>query len=305
VSGGPRLFDEAALEEAARHGSESHFRWLALSADPEAVALREALQRCYDLADSKRQLLRTALMHERWGQHIGALAHLLALGLLAAQGWRVHNEPGFGRQSPDILATRGAPVAGGVEGDDGRGDSQARLLVEVRAITGAGSFPWEHRRESGRTLAHDPAKEQLVLDTVAKVLSRKAETYRPLVEQLGIPFVICIYEDKDNELSRLARELAFGRALGERGDDDPRDPEGGVFSDRAQLGHVSALVVLRRLDTPGGQLLLAGDLIENPSAAAPLPTDALPLLRAYRIDVTRTPPRMRFTTRATQPFSPG
>ena len=283
-----RLFDEAAREAAARQGSDSHYRWLALADDPEAVALREALERCFLLADSKRELLRTALMHERWGQHVGALAHLLTLGLLAAQGWSVQNEPGFGSQSPDILATRGAD-----------GAAAERLLVEVRAITGAGSFPWERRRESGRTLAHDPAKEQLVLDTVAKVLARKAETYEALVSQLRIPFAICIYEDKDSELSRLTRELAFGRS---GGDDDARDPEGGAFSDRARLGHVSGVIVLRRLDTPDGGLLLAGDLIENPFAQAPLPADALPRLRAYRLDAGR-PPRVRFAVAAARPLS--
>lgn len=291
-----RLFDEAAREEAARQGAESHTRWLALSDDPEAVALREALELCFLLADSKRGLLRTALLHERWGQHVGALAHLLTLGLLAAQGWSLQSEPGFGTQSPDILATRGEAGPDGVAAE--------RLLVEVRAITGAGSFPWERRRETGRTLAHDPAKEQLVLDTVAKVLTRKAETYQALVGQLRIPFAICIYEDKDSELSRLTRELAFGRGDGARGgaDDDPRDPEGGAFGDRARLGHVSGVIVLRRLDTPDGGLLLAGDLIENPFAQAPLPADALPRLRAYRLDPASRPPRVRFAT-AARPLS--
>jgi hypothetical protein len=296
-----RLFDEAAREDAARQGADSHSRWLALSDDPEAVALREALEHCFTLADSKRGLLRTALMHERWGQHVGALAHLLTLGLLAAQGWGVQNEPGFGSQSPDILATRGEVRTDGVAAES--------LLVEVRAITGAGSFPWERRRESGRTLAHDPAKEQLVLDTVAKVLTRKAETYQALVGQLRIPFALCIYEDKDSELSRLSRELAFGRGVGggaggaERSDDDARDPEGGVFSDRARLGHVSGVIVLRRLDTPDGGLLLAGDVIENPFARSPLTADALPRLRAYRLDPTSRPPRMRFATAAARPLT--
>jgi hypothetical protein len=290
-----RLFDEAAREEAARQGSDSHYRWLALSDDPEAVALREALERCFRLADSKAGLLRTALLHERWGQHVGALAHLLTLGLLAAQGWSLQNEPGFGSKSPDILATRGA---------DGANGAPEQLLVEVRAITGAGSFPWERRRESGRTLAHDPVKEQLVLDTVAKVLARKAETYQPLVAQLRIPFAICIYEDKDTELSRLTRELAFGRSGGDdAGGDDPRDPEGGAFRDRERLAHVSGVIVLRRLDTPDGGLLLAGDLVENPFAQAPLPDDALPRLRAYRLDAASRPPRMRFATPATRPIT--
>ena len=300
-----RLFDEAAREEAARQGSDSHYRWLALSDDPEAVALREALERCFRLADSKAGLLRTALLHERWGQHVGALAHLLTLGLLAAQGWSLQNEPGFGSKSPDILATRGGGGGGGSgSGADGANGAPEQLLVEVRAITGAGSFPWERRRESGRTLAHDPVKEQLVLDTVAKVLARKAETYQPLVAQLRIPFAICIYEDKDTELSRLTRELAFGRSGGDdAGGDDPRDPEGGAFRDRERLAHVSGVIVLRRLDTPDGGLLLAGDLVENPFAQAPLPDDALPRLRAYRLDTASRPPRMRFGDLSTRPFN--
>ncbi|HZL99394.1 MAG TPA: hypothetical protein VFD43_03995, partial [Planctomycetota bacterium] len=307
------LFDEPAREEASRHAGESQFRWLALSDDPEAVALRAGLQRCFELADSGRSALRGALMHERWGQHVGALAHLLTLGMLAAQDWRVHNEPDFGAKSPDILATRGADAGRGAESGADGGPGAAggaaggeRLLVEVRAITGAGSFPWERRRESGRTLAHDPAKEQVVLDTVAKVLARKAESYRQLVQQLRIPFLICIYEDKDSELSRLVRELGFGRGAGadQRGERaDARDPEGGAFADRAGLGHLSGVIVLRRLDTPDGRLLLAGDLIENPGAEVPLPPAALPLLRPYRLDATFAPPRMRFAAPETRPVA--
>jgi hypothetical protein len=129
------------------------------------------------------------------------------------------------------------------------------------------------------------------------------------VGQLRIPFALCIYEDKDSELSRLTRELAFGRGAGggaggtERAGNDLRDPEGGVFSERARLGHVSGVIVLRRLDTPDGGLLLAGDLIENPFAQAPLPADALPRLRAYRLDPASRPPRMRFATAAAPPLS--
>ena len=287
-AGAPLLFDPAARAEAERHGGESHFRWLTLSDDPEAVALREALERCILLADSKRDLLRKGLQHERWGQHIGALAHLLALGLLVAQGWRVHAEPGFGRLSPDILAT---PAAGGQQ-----------LLVEVRSITGAGSYPWEARRESGRTLAHDPEKEQRVRDTVAKVLTRKAEIYESLVGQLAIPYVIAIYEDKDTEIARLVREVGFGRAAPDgRDGEGSRDPGGGLFA--GALEHVAAALVFGRVDTPDGRLLLRGELVENPRARHPLPPGAFPRLRAYRLDAAHSPPRMRIAGPEPAPFT--
>src|SRR5262245_57440566 len=113
------LFGEAALAVAERHGSASHYRWLATSGDPEAVALRAALEACFKHAGPRGALLRGALQHERWGQHAGALAHLLTIGLLAAQGWRVSVEPEFGRQSPDVLAVR---------------DGGVRVLVEVRSV---------------------------------------------------------------------------------------------------------------------------------------------------------------------------
>jgi hypothetical protein len=289
----PLLFDPAARELAERQGSESHFRWLALSGDPEAVALRAALENCFPLAGARRELLRKGLQHERWGQHMGALAHLLALGLLVAQGWRVHAEPGFGRLSPDILATPadGAPAA-------------RPLLVEVRSITGAGSYPWEARKESGRTLAHDPEKEQRVRDTVAKVLTRKAEIYEPLVMQLAIPYVIAIYEDKDSEIARLVREVAFGRAAPGPGPGDAegsRDPAGGLFA--GALEHVAAVLVFGRVDTPDGRLLLRGELIENPRARHALAPGGLQLLRAYRLDAGRDPPRMRFSGPEPAPFA--
>jgi hypothetical protein len=265
------LFDSETQQAAERHGSESHFRWLALSDDPEAVALRAALERCFRLAGRRGGLLRKGLMHERWGQHAGALAHLLALGLLARQGWSVEVEPDLGGQAPDILVTRGA----------------ARLLVEVRAISGAGNFPWEERRSSRRP-GHEPERREALTDSVAAIIARKADVYRTLVARLKLPYVICLYEDKDDLITSLVLDIAFGRsAAGARSDAaDGRDADGGAFAhDAAQFGAVSALIVFGRQDTESGELLLRGDLIVNPHADQPLPPEAsLPLLRRCELD---------------------
>ncbi len=277
---GPPLFDAGARDAAERQGPQAHFRWLALSDDPEAAALRAALEPCFALADRSRDALRKGLMHERWGQHVGALAHLLALGMFARQGFRVEVEPELGGQAPDILASRDA-------GADGRG--AARLLVEVRAVSGAGTFPWEERRALQRSLAHDREKHAAVQDSVARIIARKAEVYRPLVARLALPYVICLYEDKDDEISALVRDIAFGGARGGGGSgagsggDDERDPDGGAFAqDSARFHSVSAVIVFGRLDTESGELLLRGELIVNPHATAPLPeADAFPLLRVY------------------------
>lgn len=268
------LFDADARALAARHGSDSHFRWLATSDDPEAVALRAALERCFRLAGTRGAALRDALQHERWGQHAGALAHLLTLGLLAAHGLDVASDPALGNQSPDILAVH-----------DG-----ASLLVEVRAVTGAGTFPWEERRATGRQLS--PAAREALGQSVAGILQKKAETYRPLVERLALPYVIALYEDKDSLISGIARDLLYGRGDGR---DDSRAPDGGAFADAASgLAHVSAVLVFGRLDTPGGELLLRGELLENPRAASPLPPGArLARLRRFALDGTM-PPRMRW-----------
>jgi hypothetical protein len=258
------LFGAQDRETALRHGSDSHFRWLTTTDDPEAVALRAALQRCFKHAGARGEALRRALRHERWGQHVGALAQLLTLGLLAEQGWSVASEPALGHQSPDILAAR---------------DGGARLLLEVRAVTGAGNFPWEQRRAAGTGLS---AQTRAALSqTLAAILQKKAETYRPLVERLAIAYVIVLYEDKDSEISALARELLFGR--GAAGPDEARAAPGGLFCDPAGgLAHVSGVIVFSRLDTPGGELRLGGDLLLNPCAREPLPAAArFPRLRAY------------------------
>lgn len=258
----PALFDAEALAVAERHGSASHFRWLATSEDPEAVALRGALQRGFTLAGARGVELRRALEHERWGQHAGALAHLLMLALLAAHGFEVRAEPALGGQSPDILATRGG----------------ASLLVEVRAVTGAGSFPWEERRATGRGLS--PESREALTQSLAGILQRKADTYRPLVERLRVPYAIALYEDKDTAIGPLAQDLLYGRAESR---DDSRSAEGGAFGEPASgLVHVSAVLVFGRVDTPGGDLLLRGEVLENPRATVPLPEAARPeRLRRY------------------------
>src|SRR5262245_2554551 len=283
-----RLFDPEALAVAAQHAEDSHYRWLATSDDPEAASLRAALERCFRLAGARGGELRKALQHERWGQHVGAIGHLLTLGLLASQGWKVASEPDLEGQSPDILA---------IQGD-------VRALVEVRAITGAGSFPWEQRRATGRGLTPD-AREALS-QNVMLILQRKADIYRPLVRKLAGPYVIALYQDKDSEISGIARELLYGRTASLEAL-EPRDPAGGAFGDEySDLGHVSAVMVFGRVDTPGGELLLWAELLENPYATSPLPPTArFAGLRRYALDPATTPPRVRWRGLRPPPFGVG
>ena len=282
------LFDAVALAAAASHAEDSHYRWLATSDDPEAEALRAGLERCFRLAGARGGELRRALQHERWGQHAGALGHLLTLGLLAAQGWRVASEPEMEGQSPDILALQG----------------DVRMLVEVRSVSGAGAFPWEHRKATGRGLT--PDEREALAQNVALILQRKADIYRPLVQRLAIPYVICLYQDKDTEISSIARELLYGRTASLEAL-EPRDPAGGAFGDDfSDLRHVTAVLVFGRLDTRGGELLLQGDLLENPFATSPLPPVArFPGLRRYALDPALKPPRARWAGLRPQPFGLG
>ena len=216
-------------------------------------------------------------MNERWGQHVGALAHLLALGTLAAQGWEVEAEPSFGRQSPDVLASR--DVRGEGPDDGARPARRCRLLVEVRAVSGAGNFPWELRRASGRGL--DAETGEKLREAVAGVVLRKAETYAPLVGRLEIPYVVCLYEDKDDVLAGVVDGLLRGRGPGPAGDARP-DAAAVPGPGDPRLAHVSAVLVLRRIDTDSGELLLEGDLFDNPDASRPLPVEAaFPLLRRH------------------------
>ncbi len=293
------LFNDEALETAARHDSASRFRWLALGDDPEAVALRAGLERGFALAGDSADVLRKGLMHERWGQHAGALAHLLALGMLARQGWAVASEPHLGGQAPDILATRA---------DGGRSDG-ARMLVEVRSITGAGNFPWEVRRAPRSPGRATPAQREAearaaaqaadaLVEAVDGVLERKAERYATLVQQLALPFVICLYEDKDDQIAPAAARVVFGRdgaldggafagrfggrpggSLGSSSVGVAGSPSGGAGDG---LADVSAVLVFGRLDTNDGALLLRGSVLPNPAARRPLLEDAFPLLAGMR-----------------------
>jgi len=286
---GEALFNDEALEAAARQGIDSHVRWLALSPDPEAIALRAGLEHCFTFAGRSAGVLRKGLMHERWGQHAGALGHLLTLGLLVRQGWAVTAEPELGGQSPDILATRNAPGAeprAATGACTGHGmppelltTAELRMLVEVRAITGAGRFPWEARRELRGPGRASPAEREAqarataasaeaLRETVAAVLGKKAERYAALVERLALPFVICLYEDKDDQIAGIAREVAFGSA-----------------SDSSRI--VSAVIVFGRIDTRDGALLLRGEIIPDPEARFPLPPDAWPLLRTLPAGMAR------------------
>jgi hypothetical protein len=177
------------------------------------------------------------------------------------------------------------------------------VLVEVRAVTGAGAFPGAERRASGRVLT--PEAREALGGTVAGILQRKAEVYRPLVESLAIAYVICLYEDKDTEISAIARDLLYGRGAGGRDPGEPRDPAGGLFGHAASdLAHVSAVIVFGRLDTPGGELLLRGELLENPSASVPLPDAArFPRLRRYGVEPATRPPRVRWLGPPLAPFA--
>lgn len=271
----PELFDEAARDEAARHGQDSHFRWLVRSDDADAAALRAALQRAFVVAGPRRHLLALGLRHERWGQHAGALAHLLALLLLEHEGLDVVAEPRLGHLSPDVLARHGA----------------FELLVEVRAITGCGEHPWdaevptmpgglppdllpapgEHRRDDdarrrARRRAAERAKARAALardlsESVLAVIRTKAEAYAELTAQTGLPYVITLYEDTDREISRIVRTWVVR--------------ERGLLHEGDAMAHVSGLLVFGRDDAHGtGRLVLRGELFDNPIATRPLPDDA-------------------------------
>jgi hypothetical protein len=310
------LFNAEALDAAQRQGEASRFRWLALSEDPEAVALRAGLQHCFACAGAGAATLRKGLMHERWGQHAGALGHLLALGMLVRQGWSVSSEPALAGQSPDILASRPGMVPADASAVAVGAPAALRALIEVRAVTGAGTFPWEARREAralsrgaqAQARAEAEGRVEALRESVAAVLARKAETYAPLAAHLALPLVICLYEDLDDVIAEVVRAIAFGRG---------GDPRGGAFAGPSGarddgLRAVAAVLVFGRVDTDDGALLLRGHVLHNPSALRPLPggpgdsaaASPFPLLRRLRLEALpgRTP-KLEWEGRGPVPFA--
>jgi hypothetical protein len=322
-----QLFDDATRLAAGEQDEASRFRWLALSDDPEAMNLRRTLSSCWALAGDSRDVLRKGLMHERWGQHAGALAHLLALGLFAREGYDVECEPDLGRQSPDLLVSRNLD----------------RMLVEVRSITGCGDTPWDHtepapapahpivpprrrgrrarspaqlereararaRKRAAQRAATRAAETGDLREVVVRVLEKKAAAYKELCGREELPYVICIYQDTDTQISPLVRDWAFGQ--GDREQDaeggwhSTHDPADGVFfGDRWHTAHVSGVLVFGRVDDALGRLFMRGDLIVNPYAERPLADGSpLPHLRTYRLRTNVSPPRMRWAPHVAPPF---
>lgn len=210
----PRLFDFAAFDEASLHPEHSPWRRLVTSEDPDVVALRAVLERCWAHAGASQVSLRAGLAHVRWGQHAGALAQLLALGLALHEGFDVTSEPQLSGRTPDLLLER-----------DG-----VRTLVEVRAITGAGLQPWDDspapprappartssragderaRRAAARKAAAQRAEAEAaaqrdLAESVAAVLHKKARTYAELCAEHDLPLVLALYEDTDDQLATHA-----------------------------------------------------------------------------------------------------
>ncbi len=306
------LFTRDVLEEAEDQEPGSPFRRLALSRDPEAKDMRRVLEHCWPLAGDAGGPLRTMLMHEHWGQHSGALAHLLALGLFAREGFEVSAEPSLDDQSPDILVRKA--------GHD--------VLVEVRAVTGAGAAPWRDRPQPGKPsspvsprrgseligargwglAATNGTPQDALADTLVRVLERKADAYRDLARARRLPYVICLYQDTDSQVSSLVCDLVFGRSQPEPssrgGFRQVHDPKAGLFwftPDRFRC--VSAVLVFGRLDTEEGDMRVVGDLIINPWAGQPLPAAAdFPDLRTYRITRRVQPARMRWNREESDAF---
>lgn len=311
MNNGPgRLFDKDAFALAAEHHGDSHFRWLALSSDPAASALRRVLADCWLASGHSRLTLRKGLQHERWGQHIGALAQLLSLGFFRRLGLSVESEPRLARRTPDLCIAAG----------------ECRALVEVRALTGCGERPWEHplahsittkpgvtdhdghragqvvprhlqrsrarRRAAAQAEAQAEARAALdvsLADSLARALHDKAAAYRDLCAHRQLPYVICLYQDTDTQIARRVLDWAFGASPSPRKRDrrDAREPGNGAFARQsAELAHVSAVLVLGRVescepreprsahrdDDLGATVNLRGELILNPLTLRPLPT---------------------------------
>ena len=325
--GAPQLFDAAGLALAANQPADAPFAQLALEESPYAMHRRASLEFGYSLAGDSREGLAKGLHHERWGQHVGAFAHLLALGLFARQGFAVKSEPVVGAQTPDVQIERD-------------GDS---ALVEVRAITGCGQTPWEDtpnvapeelpplprglskaaaakqmrqraRRRAALQAEAERGADQDLDKTVLRVLEKKAAAYRDLCAEWELPYIIALYEDSDRRLSEIVRTWAYGHGDREldphgtpRSVHDPHD--GAFFGDRYHFSHVSAVLIFGREAESHDQLLLRGDVLLNPFADEALPEAwSFPQLRRYRVRKNETPARMRWSPYEAAPFalvSPG
>ncbi|GJM23444.1 MAG: hypothetical protein DHS20C15_33590 [Planctomycetota bacterium] len=322
ADGAPQLFDAAGLALAADQPSDAPFAQLALDESPYAMHRRASLEFAFRLAGASRETLAKGLHHERWGQHVGAFAQLLALGLFARQGFAVQSEPEIGAQTPDLQIERD-------------GDS---ALVEVRAITGCGQTPWEDaphapaeelpplprglskaaaakqmrqraRRRAALQAEAERGADQDLDKTVLRVLEKKAAAYRDVCAEWELPYIIALYEDSDRRLSQIVRAWAYGdgdRELDPHGTPrsvhDPHD--GAFFGDRYHFSHVSAVLIFGREAETQNQLLLRGDLLLNPFADEPLPDAwSFPQLRHYRLRKNETPPRMRWSPYEAAPFA--
>jgi len=311
---GEQLFDDDARALAAEHARDSHYRWLTLSDDGEAVALRRVLNASWRASGRSQLSLRKGLEHERWGQHIGAMAQLLTLGFLSKLGLSVESEPRLSERTPDLYLSKGPHGA----------------LVEVRSMAGCGAEPWaaeasapqdgrDHvrpgqrvseklKRQRARRQAQARSEAQAALDksladSVAQALRHKADRYRELALSHGLPLVICLYQDTDTQIAQRVIDWGFGAAS------KGRPASEGAFAQQSeQLSHLSAVLVLGRcpLDPttqdpatwaqtaleltarrptdvarpPAGAaehtLALRGELILNPETTLPLPAALRP-----------------------------
>lgn len=296
---GDQLFDDDARALAAEHHHDSHYRWLTLSDDHEALALRRVLDAAWQASGKSQLTLRKGLEHERWGQHIGAMAQLLTLGFLSKLGLTVESEPRLSDRTPDLCLSKGTH----------------RALVEVRSMAGCGEEPWaaqasdplsrhddvrpgqqlseRHGRQRARRRAQARSEAQAALDksladSVAQALRNKAERYRELSLSRALPLVICLYQDTDTQIAQRVIDWGFGTAS------KGRPASGGAFAQQGgQLSHLSAVLVLGRCpveptaqgptqvaplpaDTAEHTVALRGELILNPGTTLPLPAALRP-----------------------------
>jgi hypothetical protein len=272
------LFDDAARSLAESYHADSHYRWLTLSRDIDARALRKVVGTAWQATGRSRPALKRGLEHERWGQHVGALAHLLCVGFFRRLGLEIESEPPLAGRSPDLCIGMGGEHA----------------LVEVRSLAGFGRRPWEdpvataerrnvqpdprlvsrrHERDRARRRAMDRAEAVAALNTslatsVARALRDKADAYKEVCEHSGLPYVVCLYQDTDTQIAERVLDWAFGASS--RG--GQRDAGGGALHHAAQeLAHLSGILVLGRLETGEDHVTLRGELILNPFADRTVP----------------------------------